>query len=169
MFQSNREQSYLSDIQRYKDTQRQILMQGTVQEADFWPFPFNWWVSNGLSILNKYCCVLMFCRTQETERLQQVLSHPQFKEDPIAAITNHLMATMPAAGPPPPAAVSGGGSSSKDPGALSRQKVAQREKRKRNKGNKKAREQSVYEEGLRERAVARDRERDRVFGDAMQE
>ena len=33
----------------------------------------------------------------ETERLQQVLQHPQFMANPLAAITSHLAATLPAA------------------------------------------------------------------------
>ena len=40
------------------------------------------------------------CRDRETERLQQVLVHPQFAADPVAAVTAHLAATLP---PPPPA------------------------------------------------------------------
>lgn len=32
---------------------------------------------------------------KETERLQQVVSHPVYKSDPIAAITNHLSRTIP--------------------------------------------------------------------------
>ena len=39
------------------------------------------------------------CRNQESERMQQVLSHPQFQADPLAAIASHLEATLP---PPPP-------------------------------------------------------------------
>ena len=39
------------------------------------------------------------CSNEESERLQQVLKHPQFQADPIAAIASHLQATM----PPPPA------------------------------------------------------------------
>jgi hypothetical protein len=37
-------------------------------------------------------------RSEESARLRQVLAHPQFKNDPIAAITSHLSATL----PPPP-------------------------------------------------------------------
>nr|BCL66213.1 hypothetical protein [Volvox reticuliferus]BCL66281.1 hypothetical protein [Volvox reticuliferus] len=37
---------------------------------------------------------------EESKRLQQVLHHKLYKEDPIAAITNHLRRTLP---PPPPA------------------------------------------------------------------
>lgn len=40
------------------------------------------------------------CRDRETARLQQVLVHPQFQADPVAAVTAHLAATLP---PPPPA------------------------------------------------------------------
>lgn len=40
------------------------------------------------------------CRDRETARLQQVLVHPQFKADPVAAVTAHLAATL----PPPPRA-----------------------------------------------------------------
>ena len=39
--------------------------------------------------------VLWLCRSQETDRLQQVLANPQFRADPFAAITSHLAATMP--------------------------------------------------------------------------
>jgi hypothetical protein len=39
------------------------------------------------------------CRNEESERLQQVLQHPTFQADPLAAIASHLEATM----PPPPA------------------------------------------------------------------
>eukprot|EP00877_Chromochloris_zofingiensis_P009667 jgi/Chrzof1/4954/Cz15g06060.t1 len=37
---------------------------------------------------------------KETARLHQVLEHPEFKANPIQAITNHLASTL----PPPPAA-----------------------------------------------------------------
>ncbi|CAL8463378.1 g2912 [Coccomyxa elongata] len=37
---------------------------------------------------------------KETKRLHQVLAHPQYRSDPIAAITSHLSATL----PPPPEA-----------------------------------------------------------------
>ncbi|GFR43215.1 hypothetical protein Agub_g4258, partial [Astrephomene gubernaculifera] len=37
---------------------------------------------------------------EESQRMQQVLRHPLYKADPIAAITNHLQHTLP---PPPPA------------------------------------------------------------------
>jgi len=37
----------------------------------------------------------------ETGRLQQVLAHPQFQANPLAAITSHLAATLPAAPPKP--------------------------------------------------------------------
>jgi hypothetical protein len=39
------------------------------------------------------------CSNEESERLQQVLQHPTFQADPLAAIASHLAATMPA--PPP--------------------------------------------------------------------
>lgn len=38
-------------------------------------------------------------QAKETERLKQVLAHPQFKADPFSAVMNHLNATLP---PPPP-------------------------------------------------------------------
>lgn len=40
------------------------------------------------------------CRKDESARLQQVVQHPEFQNDPLAAITSHLSATLP---PPPPA------------------------------------------------------------------
>lgn len=40
---------------------------------------------------------------QETGRLQQVLAHPKFQQDPFAAVAAHLEATMPAAVAPPKA------------------------------------------------------------------
>ena len=50
----------------------------------------------------------LLCRARESGRLQAVLANPQFRADPIAAITKHLEATL----PPVPAAqnssVSGG-------------------------------------------------------------
>lgn len=44
------------------------------------------------------------CSVQETERLQQVLKHPLYRQDPIQAISNHLNSTLAAAAaaaPPP--------------------------------------------------------------------
>ncbi|KAG7667476.1 hypothetical protein Ndes2526B_g03482 [Nannochloris sp. 'desiccata'] len=38
---------------------------------------------------------------EESERLQQVLQHPTFQADPLAAIATHLEATMPPPPPPP--------------------------------------------------------------------
>lgn len=38
---------------------------------------------------------------KESERLQQVLAHPQFKLNPIAAVTAHLTATLPPVPPMP--------------------------------------------------------------------
>ena len=38
----------------------------------------------------------------ETQRLQQVLAHPQFQANPLAAVASHLAATLPAVPPPPP-------------------------------------------------------------------
>nr|ADI46820.1 MT0044f [Volvox carteri f. nagariensis] len=40
---------------------------------------------------------------EESKRLQQVLQHKLYKEDPIAAITNHLRHTLPPAPPSKPA------------------------------------------------------------------
>ena len=37
------------------------------------------------------------CRAKESERLQAVLENPQFRADPIAAVTKHLQATLPPA------------------------------------------------------------------------
>lgn len=37
---------------------------------------------------------------RESQRLQQVLAHPSFQADPVAAITNHLTATLPPAPAP---------------------------------------------------------------------
>jgi hypothetical protein len=42
--------------------------------------------------------IFFFCRNEESERLQQVLQHPTYQSDPLAAIASHLEATM----PPPP-------------------------------------------------------------------
>ena len=42
------------------------------------------------------------CRQLETDRMQQVLAHPQYMANPLAAIRNHLEATLPAAAPPKP-------------------------------------------------------------------
>nr|BBC28446.1 ribosome biogenesis protein SLX9, homolog of Volvox carteri MT0044 [Yamagishiella unicocca] len=39
---------------------------------------------------------------EESQRLQQVLQHPLYKKDPIAAITNHLQHTLPPVPPPKP-------------------------------------------------------------------
>ncbi|GLC44696.1 hypothetical protein PLESTB_000973600 [Pleodorina starrii] len=39
---------------------------------------------------------------EESKRLQQVLQHKLYKDDPIAAITNHLRHTLPPAPPPKP-------------------------------------------------------------------
>ncbi|KAL3131159.1 hypothetical protein ABBQ38_000464 [Trebouxia sp. C0009 RCD-2024] len=36
----------------------------------------------------------------ETQRLQQVLAHPEFQANPLAAIKNHLAATLPEPAPP---------------------------------------------------------------------
>ncbi|KAI8465301.1 MAG: hypothetical protein J3K34DRAFT_396195 [Monoraphidium minutum] len=41
----------------------------------------------------------------EAHRLQQVLEHPSYQADPLAAITHHLQATLP---PPPPAKAAAG-------------------------------------------------------------
>ena len=41
--------------------------------------------------------------SQETERLQQVLAHPQYQADPFTAIQSHLQATLPPAPLPKPA------------------------------------------------------------------
>lgn len=40
------------------------------------------------------------CRQLETQRLQQVLAHPEFQANPLAAIKNHLAATLPEPAPP---------------------------------------------------------------------
>lgn len=45
------------------------------------------------------------CSAEESSRLQQVLQHPAYVADPIAAITNHLRHTL----PPPPVAGAGKG------------------------------------------------------------
>jgi len=38
------------------------------------------------------------CSKDESERIKQVLQHPEFQKDPLAAITSHLSASL----PPPP-------------------------------------------------------------------
>mmetsp|Transcript_20281 Transcript_20281/g.61108 ORF Transcript_20281/g.61108 Transcript_20281/m.61108 type:complete len:197 (-) Transcript_20281:201-791(-) len=63
---------------------------------------------------------------REAVRLEQVLGHPQFIADPIAAITAHLEATMPPKPPPPKApqaAKSGPGS-----GKRRRERAAERQR-----------------------------------------
>lgn len=59
----------------------------------------------------------------ETQRLQQVLSHPQFVANPLAAVASHLAATLPAA-PPPPSQLP-----AKDAAALRREKKKRRKER----------------------------------------
>ena len=59
----------------------------------------------------------------ETERLQQVLQHPQFMANPLAAITSHLAATLPAA--PQPASHQ----QLKDAATLRREKKKRRKER----------------------------------------
>lgn len=46
--------------------------------------------------------MLRLCRQLETDRMQQVLAHPQYMANPLAAIKNHLEATLPAAALPKP-------------------------------------------------------------------
>lgn len=41
-------------------------------------------------------------RQVETTRMQQVLAHPEFQANPLAAIRNHLAATLPEAVPVKP-------------------------------------------------------------------
>lgn len=59
----------------------------------------------------------------ETQRLQQVLAHPQFVANPLAAITSHLAATLPAAPTKAPAGPS------KDAATLKRDKKKRRKAR----------------------------------------
>lgn len=59
----------------------------------------------------------------EMQRLQQVLQHPQFVANPLAAVTSHLAATLPAA-PPPPST-----QAAKDPAQLRREKKKRRKER----------------------------------------
>lgn len=40
-------------------------------------------------------------RVSETQRLQMVLQHTQYKADPFAAVAKHLNATLPAPPQPP--------------------------------------------------------------------
>ena len=47
-------------------------------------------------------------RAQESGRLQAVLANPQFRADPIAAITKHLQATLPPVPAPQPSSASSG-------------------------------------------------------------
>lgn len=60
----------------------------------------------------------------ETARLQQVLTHPQFQANPLAAVVSHLAATVPAA-PPKPAARQ----QQKDAATLRREKKKRRKER----------------------------------------
>lgn len=60
----------------------------------------------------------------ETARLQQVLTHPQFQANPLAAVVSHLTATVPAA-PPKPAARQ----QQKDAATLRREKKKRRKER----------------------------------------
>ncbi|KAL4451626.1 hypothetical protein ABPG75_007288 [Micractinium tetrahymenae] len=60
----------------------------------------------------------------ETARLQQVLAHPQFQANPLAAVASHLAATLPAA-PPKPA----GRQQQKDAATLRREKKKRRKER----------------------------------------
>lgn len=60
----------------------------------------------------------------ETARLQQVLTHPQFQANPLAAVASHLAATVPAA-PPKPAPRQ----QQKDAATLRREKKKRRKER----------------------------------------
>lgn len=60
----------------------------------------------------------------EAPRLQQVLQHPQFKANPLAAVASHLAATLPAAPPPPPSR-----QQAKDAATLRREKKKRRKER----------------------------------------
>jgi hypothetical protein len=61
----------------------------------------------------------------ESLRHQQVMQHPQFQLNPIAAIASHLAATLPAAPPPLPSARQ----QAKDPAQLRREKKKRRKER----------------------------------------
>lgn len=69
---------------------------------------------------------------QEAGRLQQVLHHPQFIADPLAAVRTHLSATLPEA-PPASARGSRAGAGSQEA------KLPRSEKKKRQKANRAAR------------------------------
>lgn len=45
---------------------------------------------------------LVWCSQVETTRMQQVLAHPDFQANPLAAIRNHLAATLPEPAPVKP-------------------------------------------------------------------
>ena len=60
----------------------------------------------------------------ETARLQQVLDHPQFKANPLAAVASHLAATLP---PPPPKPLPQ--QQQKDAATLRREKKKRRKQR----------------------------------------
>ena len=60
----------------------------------------------------------------EAPRLQQVLAHPQFQANPLAAVASHLAATLPPP-PPPPAARQ----APKDAAAARREKKKRRRER----------------------------------------
>ena len=61
----------------------------------------------------------------ETTRLQQVLQHPQFLANPLAAISSHLAATLPAVPAAPPSRQQ----LAKDPSTLRREKKKRRKQR----------------------------------------
>ena len=67
--------------------------------------------------------LLRLCRSQETDRLQQVLANPQFRADPFAAIASHLAATMPPVPAQPRSGKKGGKKNGSQKSGLNAKKV----------------------------------------------
>ena len=58
---------------------------------------------NKLAVVGSFkCACLVWCSQVETRRMQQVLAHPDFQANPLAAIRNHLAATLPEPAPAKP-------------------------------------------------------------------
>jgi len=56
-----------------------------------------------LAVMGSFkCACLVWCSQVETTRMQQVLAHPDFQANPLAAIRNHLAATLPEPAPVKP-------------------------------------------------------------------
>ncbi len=60
-------------------------------------------IFNQLAVMGSFkCACLVWCSQVETTRMQQVLAHPDFQTNPLAAIRNHLAATLPEPAPVKP-------------------------------------------------------------------